>query len=142
MHCLTYFWRGTLTFPPSNLSGEASAPCSLSASSIRRVKTTAQSQSFWSGLHVFVFSGVLLSRVFLLCACDPYQRLNLKSRSGCKRACKRSRNHLTDDITAPWRIVAPAQLNFFSVPLWFTHLFFKISVNVTVHHLRNIFTGF
>lgn len=87
-------------------------------------------------------SGVLLSQVFLLCACDPYQRLNLKSRSGCKRACKRSRNHLTDDITAPWRIVPPAQLNFFSVPLWFTHLFFKMSVNVTVHHLRNIFTGF
>lgn len=26
--------------------------------------------------------------------------------------------------------------------LWFTDLFFKISVNVTVHHLGNIFTGF
>lgn len=26
--------------------------------------------------------------------------------------------------------------------LWFTDLFLKISVNVTVHHLGNIFTGF
>lgn len=122
MHCLTYFWHGTLTFPPSNLSGEASAPCSLSASSIRRVKTTAQSQSFWSGLHVFVFyyPG---SFCFVL-VIHPYQRLNLKSRSGCKRACKRSRNHLTDDITAPWRIVPPAQFNFFlSATLVHTFIF-------------------
>lgn len=54
----------------------------------------------------------------------PYQRLNLKSRSGCKRACKRSRNHLTDDITAPWRIVPPAQFNFFlSATLVHTFIF-------------------
>lgn len=56
---------------------------------------------------------------------------------------KTQTNAISHDITAFNGIVFPTQFKYDQFgPLWFTHLFFKISVNVTVHHLGNIFTGF
>lgn len=51
-------------------------------------------------------------------------------------------NTILKDITTLEGIVSPTQFKYQFGPLWFTHLFFKISVNVTVHHLGNVFTGF
>lgn len=46
-----------------------------------------------------------------------------------------------DYITALWGSLLQT-LSPYCGSLLFTHLFFKISVNVTVHHLGNVFTRF